>query len=606
MAIYYASPYGDDTNTGLTKHPTAAGGAGPWRTLKKALETGGLAAGDTVYVAPGDYGGTITVAYQGNADSDAGRIKIYGDPRNEQGLTTDGTTLIKPGQINIVSTANRTAAPTSNAALLSLSTKNNYTFKNLYFSSATDANGIIYHEGNNTNISYINCVFVSFNNYNIYTYNSNVALNWLFDSCIFWGASGVLCINTRTTSADVNLAITIKNSLIISLNTYAIMLYSAVAAYMAGGMTINNCTIIAPNAVFDCSTSTGASPTYPNTISNSYLAVVTYNTAISASNNNQIILSNNIITGGLVNTTLDKNSIQIGTTSIYPIFEMGQSQLWGLPARPFMTPLGLPGIGACNTNPGNLTTDILSRPRPAGGFTKPYIQASIGVQAGTGAYETGTVTTGSTATTLVVAGTPWTANSFIGKKVKLLTAPSSSPTLVGAVRWISSNTTNTLTVTPSWDYTATGTNFPLSGDTYEIYDAAKDIAVGCYELHDTGEQSTTYSADGTQASIKLTGPADHEFLIPVKKGKTYVFSIKGQFDSTYTFSSGTKPAATILANVKLGVAADSVSTMTGAADTWELLQFSPITPTRNGKLVMRLTNKSDTPTASCYFDSFSF
>jgi hypothetical protein len=618
MPIYYISPYGDDTYNGLGKHPSAATNK-PWRTLKKALESGGLAAGDTVYVAPGDYGGTITVAYSGNADNDAGRIKIYGDPQNLQGFTTDGTTPIKPGHVNILERTNRFTSITGATHLINLSGKSYYTFKNLNvvrsnFQSTTYA-AFTSTAPASSYITFNSCCIISNGSCIAFNTANNAALNITISNCVIvalmtYGVA-LQVANSGTLSADVDLVVKIENSFISSFYSSAVRLTVPNVAYFAGGVDVNNCTLNGPGStVMTAVNVTTAGAGKKLNLNNCLVLANGAGTAISAAYSGQIVGSSVWYAGVLSNYTKSSNDVNIcgastTTASDLPLLlEFGQSQLWGFQPKPFFTPLGLPGIGACNTDPGNLTTDLLGRPRPAGGGVRPYLGTVSSLANGTGAYTTGTVSS-ATATTLTVATTSWTAGAYIGKKVKILTS-TASPTLVNAVRWISSNTNNTLTVTPSFDYTAVGAaGYPQANDTFEIYDPAKDIAVGCYELHDTGEPDTAIKDSGVY-SMKLNGPGDQEIRLSVAAGYTTI-TIKGYYSSDYT---GTLPKTELLANSKVGLGDFATNpvyltkTMTAAAATWETLTFN-IFPTASGYVTLRLTNQSTTGTASVYFDSLN-
>jgi hypothetical protein len=609
MAIYYVSPYGDDTNTGATKHPTVAGGAGPWRTVKKALETGALAAGDTVYIAPGDYGGTITVIYSG---ANGNVISILGDPRNEQGFTTDGTTLIKPGICMLIPGTSRFSSFTATSRLVNLAGYAYITFKNLFFNFAVYSTSYTTFEssiGDSVGITLDNCCF--FGGRNAISITSTAAaptMNWEIKNCIVHACASGININPTLPTADgsVDMGIIISNCRVYG-GTVAITISQSNSTTKGnGGVTVNNCTLYGAIAL---STQTNTYVgTYKLTANNCVMWPTGTNSVISAAATGQIVTNNCYYQGALANHTKSMNDVSLSGASIaadlFITPELGQTQLWGLNIKPFLTPLGLPGTGACNTNPASLTTDLLNRPRPAGGGVKPYVGTVADTTKGTGAYTTGTVSS-ATATTLTIGSATWTTDAYIGKKVKILTS-AASPTLVGAVRWISSNTSTTLTVTPSFDYTNVGAaGYPQANDTFEIYDPAKDIAVGCFELHDTGEKSTTVK-DSDSYSMKLKGPGDQEIKIPVLAGYT-VITVKGYYDSGYT---GSLPKAELLVNASVGLGNSLTSniyltrTMTAAANTWETLTFN-IYPTANGYITLRLTNQSTTGTGNVYFDSLN-
>lgn len=86
-----------------------------------------------------------------------------------------------------------------------------------------------------------------------------------------------------------------------------------------------------------------------------------------------------------------------------------------------------------------------------------------------------TAVASATGTTLSVAGTPWAANQWVGKIVKILTG-----TGAGQHRKVNSNTTSQLTVDHSWAVT------PDATSTFEIYDGIEllpfDTPVGVYGI----------------------------------------------------------------------------------------------------------------------------
>lgn len=122
--------------------------------------------------------------------------------------------------------------------------------------------------------------------------------------------------------------------------------------------------------------------------------------------------------------------------------------------------------------------------------------------------------------------------------------------------------------------------------------------IGYLERHDTGSRETSTVRTGSNA-IKLNGPADHDFQLPVSAAATTV-RVWGRFDTTY---SGTKPSMSVVNGGEAGVS-DATATMTGAADTWEELTLT-FTPTAAGIVTIRLRNQSTTTAGACWFDDFS-
>jgi hypothetical protein len=126
-----------------------------------------------------------------------------------------------------------------------------------------------------------------------------------------------------------------------------------------------------------------------------------------------------------------------------------------------------------------------------------------------------------------------------------------------------------------------------------------DNAVGYLERHDTAirEDTTADVAPG----IKIVGPGDHEFQIPVDATST-VISIKARYDAAHDVTN--KPQAVLLANPAIGVTAETL-TMSEAVDTWQTLTFAAQTPSAKGVVKVRLISRSAAGNGCAYFDTFA-
>lgn len=122
-------------------------------------------------------------------------------------------------------------------------------------------------------------------------------------------------------------------------------------------------------------------------------------------------------------------------------------------------------------------------------------------------------------------------------------------------------------------------------------------AVGAFERHDTAikESSVTDSGDG----IKIIGPGDHDFYIPVDATATTI-SIKARYDTSH--GTDNKPQVVLLDASEIGVSSET-KTMAAAVNTWETLTFGAITPTTKGVVIIRCISRSAGDNGIAYFDT---
>lgn len=122
---------------------------------------------------------------------------------------------------------------------------------------------------------------------------------------------------------------------------------------------------------------------------------------------------------------------------------------------------------------------------------------------------------------------------------------------------------------------------------------------GYLERHDTAVKET--SVVDVSPAIKIVGPGDHDFFIPVNAAQTTI-SVKVRYDSNH--GTGNKPQAILLAAPDIGVSTET-KTATVGVDTWETLTFSAFTPTASGVVTVRLVSRAANGNGVAYFDTVS-
>lgn len=125
-------------------------------------------------------------------------------------------------------------------------------------------------------------------------------------------------------------------------------------------------------------------------------------------------------------------------------------------------------------------------------------------------------------------------------------------------------------------------------------------AVGYLERHNTAVKETSVT-DAGGVGIKIVGPGDHDFLIPVNATSTTI-TIKARYNSAH--SATNKPQIILQNNNEIGVSAQTV-TMTSNVDTWERLTIGPFTPTGPGVVTVRLVSRAAAGDGIAYFDTFT-
>ena len=126
-------------------------------------------------------------------------------------------------------------------------------------------------------------------------------------------------------------------------------------------------------------------------------------------------------------------------------------------------------------------------------------------------------------------------------------------------------------------------------------------AAGAYERHDIGIEDTSVY-DSAPASLKIIGPGDHDFELPVNPVSTNV-TVMGYYNAAH--SSGSPPQAQLLANPLIGLSSGSTLTMTEPEDTWEQLAFPTFVPTDYGVVTLRCISRSSSGSGAAWFDSIT-
>jgi len=348
MATYYVATYGSNSNNGTSAST-------PWLTLGFALGAAsgtnpGLAAGDTLWIAPGTYRGTVTY---GAGNGTAGNtIKIYGDPRFTQAWTS--------GSTGVVRVTNYTSDGTVPTASNTLAIIGDYIdVQDLYLdgnpsgsvpvNSATAA--VLFLRG--SNLSVTRCVVQS-------TVTSRqVGINWYcvtgaksltIDRCSVFAPLSIWCLSASQT-ATYDIDCNIKDSFMLSgLSDFALIVESFSGSQITGAKIYNN-TIIAQTTGIAL-TNVGQVGGTTTVLSNNLIYAVK-GTGVTGSSVT-ITQSNNYIYASVNYSGISPSTNNVSA----PMLDMSGGRIQAINGLPWFAPIaGSPIIGA-GTATGAPTVDL--------------------------------------------------------------------------------------------------------------------------------------------------------------------------------------------------------------------------------------------------------
>jgi hypothetical protein len=349
MATYYVATYGSNSNNGTS--PST-----PWLSISFAIGAAsgtnpGLAAGDTVWVAPGTYRETLAapLSYAGGNGSAGSPITIKGDP-----LATQAWTATSAGVVRwTVFPTDITNPSGAGWALLTATSKNYINFESLYFDTWTSGYAI-----NLTTCrgwSFTKCVFsVVQLNCQIFTMTNTAGTPYDFtlDRCVLLGLQSFTVTAERHSSTyDVN--INIKDCIFLGLPSpgQAIVFQQSGTGSDGNGIKIYNSHFQGHNSqtIYIASTNT----THPSIVKNCVLILGN----IFGSTTGAVVQTyNRLINVTLQNTATSATSVTAGSAGVSLAYERINSLTGNDTFAPYPNS---PNIGFGNST-GAPTVDLYS------------------------------------------------------------------------------------------------------------------------------------------------------------------------------------------------------------------------------------------------------
>jgi hypothetical protein len=644
MTVYYVRKSGSDSNNGTS--PATA-----WATIGKALGSGSpVTGGDIVYIGAGVYRETVTIAITPSSE-----VRIVGDVSGF--YTGDGGTV----RMSRYTSGDNAAINTASAALLSTSNATNLTFENIVFEGygGSSANACINFNGTVSNIKFKNCSFYGYYSSSplvgLGSTSQSQTMNVVFDRCHFLHHNyTAIAINALRASQSVPVGVYCTNCVFDVRYPYGSSV-SGSGAGKPGGIIYKYCWM----RVWDMASISNFSAKYPITFLNclftppvpfgSLLGSVMlfggnlWLNAVKGSYPNQAIGSSLDTSSTSRRIVIDnETTTRFGSAQCRAMI-LNQESWYG---GGYDVQSGASGTQENDTSAGNKAWSNLGNILEDDGS---FATSNLSGQNDTTNYLKATnfgFSIPSNATIVNIAvrivASASAATTIKPNVVKLVVGGSvvGNNMVSGASYFGTSTTALIYEGSPSaWGVTVTpddinNANFGVvyqaifgaaSGSatanvdsifmyiTYRLPAGHSDLpttdfygrprpttllpTVGPFDVHDHGVIQNTVARSG--AALKLTGPGDHEFLVPVESGNITV-SVYARYDSAH--GSDAKPQLVVLSD-QCGVS-PTTATMTADADTWEQLSVT-VNAQKAGLLTVRLVSRAQSANGNAYFDDFS-
>lgn len=221
MATAYVSTSGGAAYPGTVASPTSL-----------ALALANAAAGDVIYIAPGNYLNASSLNYTGATGTSGSQVSFIGDPT---GTFTSSTA----GPVRLTPVANIATGTTNN--VLTITNKDYINFSNIVFENASSRSTLLTLDGC-TYITFTKCVFIG----SIGTSNNGPTkpLSHTWSKCVFIAGRPIISFSVGSHTSAYNNPFVIEDCLIFPLLTSGIIrcIELGTGHVNAGGGNIRNCT----------------------------------------------------------------------------------------------------------------------------------------------------------------------------------------------------------------------------------------------------------------------------------------------------------------------------------------------------------------------------